>query len=393
MIKKITGTLIFTLFSILCYSQTGQLIVTKNIHLPADSLQSRLLIASMNGFLDQIVKPNKENTFVLKNDLPETAALLDEIRGMDSGNGPEKQGIFKCYLTNIMSLDSADYLIQFSYIGLDKSVPILRASFQLVAKKEGGQIYFCSPLKRNTIGWKTINIGNFSFFYNAPVDLSKLKRYAKNAKTFDEKLNAPKYITQIYICNNILDATEILGVQYKLDYNGQPLGNFSSFTDGVSLNLAGESYSDPAFLDIHDLWHDRLHHVVSVNIINKPVDEGCAYLYGGSWGISWRDIFKKFKTYMGTDKDWLKALNENKNFGASHEHHLYTQYVINALIVQQIEKKKGFGPVIELLSCGKQETNDGNYFQTLERITGINKTNFNMNIEKLVEEESMKLGE
>ena len=49
--------------------------------------------------------------------------------------------------------------------------------------------------------------------------------------------------------------------------------------------------------DPHDLWHERLRLVMKSEVINRPVDEGCAYLYGGSWGYTWQEIITKFKKY------------------------------------------------------------------------------------------------
>jgi hypothetical protein len=52
--------------------------------------------------------------------------------------------------------------------------------------------------------------------------------------------------------------------------------------------------------------------------------------------------------------------------------------------VQKIEKEKGFPAVMELLSCGKREKGDENYFKALEKITGISKANFNSSMQDLI---------
>ena len=46
----------------------------------------------------------------------------------------------------------------------------------------------------------------------------------------------------------------------------------------------------------------------------------------------------------------------------------------NALIVQKLERTKGFAAVLELLTCGKYEKGGENYFKVLEKLTGINKS-------------------
>jgi hypothetical protein len=300
--------------SLFCWGQTQHLTVPKYVRLLADSVQSAQLVSSLNGFLGQASGPNKDNTFVQPGYLPETSALLDEMKGIG-------------------------------------------------------------------------NAGNFIFHYNNPLNETALNVYVKKAAEFDKKLGVKEYVTQFYCCNSMQEGLEMLGVDYKLDYNGYYSDNFSSFEDNISLNIMGINNSDPTIFDLHDLWHDRLHQAIPVSTINKPIDEGCAYLYGGSWGLSWEEIFKQFKTYMGDNKDWLTAFNENKNFGSSQRYHLYVAYVIDALLVQKIEKEKGFDAVMEFLSCGKKQPGDENYFAALDRIAGINAANFNVSVERLVEEE------
>lgn len=392
MLKKVALMLSCTLMSLVCHCQTDHVIIQKNIRIKGDSAIKKQLISSINGFLKEIAKPNKENAFIPKENLPETAALLNEIRGMESGNDANKKSVYKCYLTNVILLeDNIHYIVQLSYMGVDESTPVLKASFKLMAKREGNLFYFYSPLKRNTATWKSKKMADFVFHYRSSLNATVVSNYVKKANEFDKKLNTPPYTNEIYYCDDLQEALELLGIDYKSDYNGSDHGDLSSFENDIELDIVGSSDLFPWTFDLHDLWHDRLHHTVSTEIINKPVDEACAYLYGGSWLISWDEIFRRFKTSMGTERDWLTAFNENKNFAASQQYHLYVSYVINALIVQKIEKEKGFPSVIELLSCEKKEISNENYFKALNKIIGINRLNFNEQVEKLIENKSSKI--
>jgi len=126
--------------------------------------------------------------------------------------------------------------------------------------------------------------------------------------------------------------------------------------------------------------------VLSVSIINRPVDEGSAYLYGGSWGMTWKEILTKFKPFVATNPsaDWLSLYNESKNFSDNPKYPLNVDFIINALLIEKIENEKGFSAVIELLSCGKKEKGNENYFKALERITGITKDTFNNQISTII---------
>ena len=57
---------------------------------------------------------------------------------------------------------------------------------------------------------------------------------------------------------------------------------------------------------------------------------------------------------------------------------------VNSLIVKKIETEQGFQKVLELITCGKKETTNENYFKALEKTTGINKSDFNAFVWKLI---------
>ena len=62
-------------------------------------------------------------------------------------------------------------------------------------------------------------------------------------------------------------------------------------------------------------------------------------------------------------------------------------YIVNALIIQKIEKEKGFAGVWELLNCGKFEKGNENYYKALEKLTGITKANYNDKVWELINKE------
>ena len=75
---------LLTLLTCTSTSSSGQsLVVPKDVRLPVDSVTKNQLIVSINGFLAQKENTNKENTFVLKDDLLEMSALMDEFKGIE----------------------------------------------------------------------------------------------------------------------------------------------------------------------------------------------------------------------------------------------------------------------------------------------------------------------
>jgi hypothetical protein len=182
---------------------------------------------------------------------------------------------------------------------------------------------------------------------------------------------------------------KLIGVNYKSDYNGETESVWSSSFGDRKLIVFGNNNATFNEFDPHDLWHDRLSLVIPRSKVYKPVDEACAYLYGGSWGISWKQILKTFKEKVASNKNsnWLEIKETPLNFGESQEKHLMADYVVNALIVQKLEKENGFSAVWELLNCGKWEKGNEKYYQALEKLTGITKANYNEKIWELINNE------
>src|SRR5438128_1849877 len=154
MLKKLTLTFICLITVLTCYSQIDKINVPEYVHLPADSVQAKSLISSLEGFLRGTTKPNKENPFIWKDQLTETSALLNEIKGMDKGNATDRKNSYSCWLDNVVLMDSTNYIVQFSYIGQNQGSTSIRASFKLLAKKVGDHYCFYSPFQRNTQTWK-----------------------------------------------------------------------------------------------------------------------------------------------------------------------------------------------------------------------------------------------
>ena len=372
------------LVSITSLSHAQSVIVQNIINMPKDSVTKNQLISSLNGFLDQKGKPIGDNTFVLKENLLETAALMDELKLLDRKIKTKDDVLYRYYVTNIVKLNDDDFIIQLSYMGISENAPLLRASFKLKAKRENGQFYFYSPLKQNTISWKTKRVGSMTWHYKDTLNKNDAKAFETAIQSYDKRLKCPVLSFDSYCCNNLSEVLQVVGIEYEADYNGLKSGSLSSHEDNRDIYVNGGSYYD-SFFDPHDLWHDRLRTVMKSAVINRPVDEGCAYLYGGSWGYTWDEIVIKFKKYVAANPnaDWLNLYVETTNFEDGQKA-MKVGYMLNALIVQKIEREKGFDPVMKLLGCGPREKGDDNYFNALDKLTGINKGNFNAEMNKLV---------
>lgn len=386
---KLFITTALLLVSFCGIAQTNSLRLNPSIVLPKDSIESKALTTALNDFLLAAQKPNEENKLVLESEKIETFIQLDEINGIEKSGKFKDDYFYKPYLTNVVSLDGNKYLIQVAYLGTNENTAYLRASFEFIAHKSNNKFVFSSPLLRNTQNWKVEKVGNHIFHYQNTINKDNIKEYNSLTMVFDKKLKAKNnQIVDYYLCDNIIELEKLIGVDYKSDYNGRAESVWSSTLDERKLIVFGNKNSSFNEFDPHDLWHDRLSLVVARSKVNKPVDEGCAYLYGGSWGYTWKEIFKAFKEQIASDKNanWMEIKETPLSFKTG-KFSNQADYIVNALIVKKIEKEKGFEGVWELLNVGAFEKGNEKYYQQLEKLTGITKANYNQKIWELINNE------
>ncbi|HEY0092528.1 MAG TPA: hypothetical protein VGB43_08590 [Flavobacterium sp.] len=385
---KIICTLALMFAIVSANAQTNSLRITPDIILPKDSIESKNLKTSLNSFLLSAQKANEENKFVFDSERIETFILLDELKGLEKSEKYKDDFFYKPYLTNVVLLKDNNYLIQVSYIGTNENIALLRASFEFIAHKSNNSFAFSSPLLRNARNWKVEKVGNNIFHYQNTINKEKVKQFSQLASLFDVKLKLTNKVTDYYCTGNLIEMQKLIGIEYKADYNGQTESVWSSSSGDRKLIVLGNNNSTFNEFDPHDLFHDRLSLVIPRSKVNKPVDEGCAYLYGGSWGLTWEVIFKAFKEQIASNKDlnWTEIKEKPLSFKTGNYPNS-ADYIVNALLVKKIEKERGFAGVWELLNVGPFEKANIKYYQTLEKLTGITKATYNDNIWELIDNE------
>ncbi|MCJ8154576.1 hypothetical protein MKJ01_12455 [Chryseobacterium sp. SSA4.19] len=134
------------------------------------------------------------------------------------------------------------------------------------------------------------------------------------------------------------------------------------------------------------LWKARINKKYPQKNLYLPVLEGYSYINDGHPFYRWEQIWIHFRdAYLGSKKtDWLSLYGNKENFSLPSTP-IYFENLINGIIIKKIEKEKGFGSVLQLLTCGKFNPEDQeNYFKTLEKVSGITKLNFNEKVDELI---------
>lgn len=367
-----------------CFGQTGvPFEVAPGLHLPKDPEVRVRLLESMQGWLESSKGPDSLNGYIDPSDLAGVSLLTDELRGLQRSSSDA----CKCYLTNVLETDSLHYLVQFSFLSERLDTPVVMASFTMHFRQNAGKWIASSILRDNTIGWKQLTIANCLFHFKTAINERDAAAFVNTIASYDKRLHAKAATIDFYCCDNLLDAARLIGEDYRADYNGLAFDELSTDYARATIVVSGGEVVDHFNKwDPHDWWHGRLHRVVSTAVINRPVDEGMAYLYGGSWQVyTWADILAKMKAYAGLhpDADWLTLYKESAAL-VPRPKDLIIPYVINALIVRRVENERGFSATLPLLCCGKREQGDANYFAALKQLTGVTEEGFNAYVRSLI---------
>ena len=196
------------------------LIIPQGIRLPKDSAVRAGLIGSLRGWLELRDKPDSLNGYVSRAELPETSVFMDELRSIGQSNRRDSVSSCRCYLGNVVSLDSMRCLVQLNYMGVRKDTPLLRACCTVLARREGDKWIVSSVLERSTAEWKTRAIGNCVFHYKTDLNVKKAGEFVKRMASYDKRLGVTDSKFDFYCCDDWLEATKLMGEDYRLDYNG-----------------------------------------------------------------------------------------------------------------------------------------------------------------------------
>jgi hypothetical protein len=376
---KYTSCVLLFIYVNVCLGQSDTIQYGSTMHFPLDFASKSLLIQDLNDFLNLYTKGGS----AVQPDLM-TMPLTDELNDIKRNETLQNPAFFKAYLENVILLGDSSYFLQFSFLGIKDGTPMLRASFNLIAQRHIDHFIFSSPLQKNIQSWKRENIENITYIFPDSIDQTKASAFARLDSFYNTKINVPGQQTVFIQADNFPDALHLIGVNYKSDYAGYAYNSLSDYSKNKRIVISGRSGKFPNY-DPHDSWHEKLRTVMSDSVINRPVDEGCAYLFGGSWGFTWFQVLDSFKLFVNQHPgaDWLTLYKDGDKFNMG----IYQNgiaNVLNALLVQKIQQEKGFPAVMTLLSCGRREKGDANYFKALKKITGITENNFNKEINRLL---------
>jgi hypothetical protein len=304
------------------------------------------------------------------------AALSVSILSSLKGNEKEKK-----QLINFYPVAMGEYLISIAYLNNDNGIPALKKIFDLIAKDDAGKISFAIPTEYRTRLWNIKTVGDITYHYSHPINLARAKEFNKNNTTIAKKLGLKPQKLNFYQCANYQEVLRLLGYTYDASSNGKTEDGYGVDEGNIFSIMNNEDFS-------HDVFHYYAQKV-RTGAFNSFAEEGIAYLWGNAYYtdkngsmILQKDLVLLLKKYLQEHPETSVRELFNKNpliFNLRAK----VRSVISGVICNEIEHKTGVAGIKQLINCGKGEDN---YLNVVSQLTGINTANFDVAVQKLIDQ-------
>ncbi len=364
-------------------SQYKRFVVSEKLNVQVSDSSKEKVLQSLSQLMFDIYSDITNSTLICRGNYSENVFLLNEISRIESENtnGCEK------HLINIYLIESNTYILK---IGILKESSI-KAIFSLIATDDKDEVKFSSPIEYRTKHWKKKLIGNVRYFYKDALDQDTASKFDNKNTFIAEHFGFETKKLTFYKCSNYEEVQQILG----LDFDASSAGTVQSsvaFENTIITGVNSENFE-----------HDLFHMYIETNFLagkdrNFIAEEGYAnsiadayYAKNNGKIISRTELVIYLKEFIEKhpDTDLLRLFQEDPRVyrqlsdQVSIEvfNQLSVRSTITSLICDEIEDQKGLVGLIKILRSG---TGEDAFFKALEDLIGINKSNFNQNVSKII---------
>lgn len=340
--------------------------------LPSDSLEQDKLLSSIDGFLLDMAEKKDSTAYVASSHFKDYSIFFDLLRGYAASGRYKDKQFYKAYLLDATPKGKDGYMLKIALMGIPKEDPIIfRMIFQLLAVEKENHFQFYTLMEENEKKWKHTQVGNIEYVYHGSFNKDRAKQFDTFNASLAQKLEVPPKKIKYYKCKDPSEALAFIGIDFHISYNGEytGLGRDDGYRFLTGVNEEGYE---------HDLLHIYFDDVFDASETYRAFEEGIAGFFGGSWGDTYPQIIRQLSDYVDANPqvNLYDAYYGKVKIGI-HD----IRSMINALLVEELDRKHGFDSLIDVLHCG----NDGAlYWEKLAKYLPITKDNFTSTIKQLL---------
>lgn len=349
------------------------------------------IYTSLDSLFLQIAQGRINDTYIQAEKADLTKAILAYLKDVENNKEKGIPNFYKKELLNLYPIGDDQFSLRIAYLGYDKanSKPSIEMIFNLIAKNDKGHIRFALPLTYATKDWTSQTIGNINYYFRNNLQTERAELFDQKNTIIAGKLDVQPESFDFYMCYHYQEILGLLGMEYDVTENGQ-------FEDGFGVQ-SGHIF---AIQNNEDFSHDIFHYYSGQ--INKNrnwiAEEGIAYSWGNAYYadangemINQAILVQELKKYLKEHPEQsIYDLFENNTKIFNHlSPKISVRSAISSLLCDEIERKKGKAGISKIITCGKRKATFEHFFTALDELIGINKTNFDEAVGRLIKAYSL----
>lgn len=355
------------------------------------TLQVKLLTA-LDSLVEQISRNDVSDNLVWKKEAKFSKAIFEEVYYYEKSY-KDTSNTISISLLNCYPIGEGQYLNQLAYFKQSDDTPkSLQMLLSVVAHIEHEDIAFSTPLSYYTKTWKKQKVGSIAYYYRDRFRLDRAEKFAQKNVLFASRFERSPQEFRFFMVENYQEILRLLGFDYNIKSIGKLRDGFGVIGSDVIFSVMNnEDFS-------HDLFHYYSETIYDRSVRNWVTEEGIAYSWGNAYYTrkdgemaEQKELLDILKQYIAQNKDInLLSLFEN-NFWTDKNgiyNHLAPDFkvgrLISSLICDEVQKRHGMDGIHQLIACGSKPNHFDPFFETTDRLIGINRKNFNEKVSRLI---------
>jgi len=354
--------------------------ISKSLKIEFDSTIKNKILSELNILFDQIKHDKLSDEILSTNNKAFNKDYFNSLKDIDNSNKDTCQ----IQLINLYKTESQTYRLALAYLSDNKGSINLKCLVELIVNINNNHIKFESPLKENTQNWKSIEVGNITYYYEDTIDVNNARYFDQKNTMIATKFGYKPEKFNFYMCSNYQDVLKIMGYVYDSESNGITRDGYGVVGNTIFSIEDNEDFS-------HDLLHYYAAKVRENVKRNHAAEEGLAYYWGNAYYVDKNrnmvelaQLKDNLKEYLIQNQkaNLLDLFSKNTRNFSKLALEFSLKSTIAGLICELIEKEKGIDGIKTLIKCGK---GDDAFFEITNQLVRINQSNFESKVRYLID--------
>lgn len=362
------------------------LVIPEFLKNPMDSITKKDFNQSLASFFYKLTQGEIDRKMLTPHNAALTESVLQELANYETKKDSAALSYKDKQLINVYPISDEQYFISVTYSG-DKVIsrPILTYIVNLVATKTDSKFTFSIPIDYLTRYWKTQTVGRITYHYRDTINTERAALFDKKNNEIARKLGLVPEKMDFYMTSNFQEISELLGLGYSLFSNGKYREGYGVDSRTIFAIMNNEDFS-------HDIFHYYSGKINKREHRNWITEEGIAYLWGNAY---YTDKNGEMITHQSLVTELCKYLANTKNANLyelfKNNDKIFTHIApeasvrstISGIIAKEVALEKGSKGITLLINAGRKNSLES-YLKVTDKLLGINKNNFNEEVENLI---------